>query len=240
MNAAIRTGFTLVELLVTISILAVLAALLLSAVNVVRDSARGIKCLSNLRQLGMVTAMFEQDNDGRYPGGAQTASGSVSWHTILATEVLTGQGVSVGLFGGIRGMSCPSFTQSSGSWLRPYSMNRYLIAGPPTGQEVTPPTGRDQSYVAYHLGMLSLRVVLPSQKVLLQDTENSNGAVGDTWPSSVWTVYRSSIGQGFMANGGQFAFRHHGSMPSLYVDLHGDMHLPVSGLNDPARYNPDL
>ena len=57
-------GFTLVELLVVIGIIAVLIALLLPALAGARNAARSLVCLSNLRQLGVVTQSYINDNKG--------------------------------------------------------------------------------------------------------------------------------------------------------------------------------
>ena len=60
------SAFTLIELLVVIAIIAILAALLLPALDSARDSARSMKSISNLRQIGQ--AMFLHENDrGRLP-----------------------------------------------------------------------------------------------------------------------------------------------------------------------------
>lgn len=59
-----RAGFTLIELLLVIAILAVLAALLLPGLSRGRASAQRAQCVGNLRQLGLATHMYWDDNNG--------------------------------------------------------------------------------------------------------------------------------------------------------------------------------
>ena len=71
-----QTGFTLVELLVVIGIIALLIALLLPALGRARESANQVVCLSNLRQLGMSFVMYANQNQGRFPGASPQTSGT--------------------------------------------------------------------------------------------------------------------------------------------------------------------
>ena len=60
-------GFTLVELLVVIGIIALLVSLLLPSLNKARESAKRVKCLSNLRQTGIAMSIYANQNKGRLP-----------------------------------------------------------------------------------------------------------------------------------------------------------------------------
>ena len=60
-------GFTLVELLVVIGILALVAALLMPVMARARASAGDVQCKSNLRQIGMAVRLYLQDNRMRFP-----------------------------------------------------------------------------------------------------------------------------------------------------------------------------
>jgi prepilin-type N-terminal cleavage/methylation domain-containing protein/prepilin-type processing-associated H-X9-DG protein len=62
-----RHGFTVIEVLVVIGIIAVLMAILLPAMERVRHQAYIDKCASNLRQIGMAIQTYAQDNHGNYP-----------------------------------------------------------------------------------------------------------------------------------------------------------------------------
>lgn len=80
------SAFTLVELLVVMAIMGVLSALLLPALSRSKATAQRIKCVANLRQLGLAAQMYWDDNSGRafrYRGAA-TNGGDVYWFGWLA------------------------------------------------------------------------------------------------------------------------------------------------------------
>ena len=67
MNKEKKQFFTLIELLVVIAIIAILAAMLLPALAKARAKARDISCTNNLKQIGLSTQLYCDDNDELFP-----------------------------------------------------------------------------------------------------------------------------------------------------------------------------
>jgi len=62
-----RSGFTLTELLVTLAILTIVAAILIPTVGTIRERASLSEDMSNLRQIGVLAGLYTADNEGFYP-----------------------------------------------------------------------------------------------------------------------------------------------------------------------------
>src|SRR3978361_1893742 len=108
-----RFGFTLIELLVVIAIIAILSAILFPVFAKVREKARQTSCASNMKQMGLATAQYNQDYDEHMPINGAANADNYSGLPIGWAGMLYPYTKSVGVF------KCPDDAQG----LVSYCMN---------------------------------------------------------------------------------------------------------------------
>lgn len=81
-NREINRNFTLIELLIVIAIIAILAGMLLPALNIARNKAKAIKCTANLRQLGSGIMQYQNDYDDFFMASNFSANNNYSMYAL--------------------------------------------------------------------------------------------------------------------------------------------------------------
>lgn len=84
-------GFTLVELLVSIAIIAIMGAILIPVVGHIRNKVDNATCINNMRQLGLAVTMFAQENNGQLPLSIQPDQSDpesmISWQILMMRQL---------------------------------------------------------------------------------------------------------------------------------------------------------
>jgi len=104
-----NAGFSVIELLIAITIISVLMAFVFPVLQHARERGRQIQCLNNMRQIGVALRLYQNDHKGKYPQGAVDATHN--WQNALADPALGGFYMPAGMLG-TDGSGKPKFKTS--------------------------------------------------------------------------------------------------------------------------------
>ena len=184
-----KSRFTLIELLVVIAIIAILAAMLLPALNQARAKARAISCVNNMKQCGLGLRMYADDNDGRIPMQAKVGNRAPMWGWLLLGWVYTSADgnkedldVTSYLGGSDAMIHCPEMSKDSPKTdIRNYGMGHLIWGAWDDDMEKTIGSKNSVFYQTdhgssqYSKGINSNALKSPAEVLILADTGNQNG-----------------------------------------------------------------
>lgn len=207
-----RCGFTLIELLVVISIIALLVALLLPALGAARKTARGLRCLTNLKQFGLANEIYANDFDGHYVPTRNPETG-LKWHRIeYFREQVDSEAIKMSSFEWKADLLCPDATtgyanETANGNFRIWFFYGYNIDFNTPDNVATNRIRRE--------GISQVAILKPSEKVMFTDALDEFIAMAG---SSTYVDENTTAG-GFA--GYMTAYRHTGAANAVFFDGHG-------------------
>jgi len=185
-----RAGFTLVELLVVVAVLATLIGLLLPALGAARESGRSMACLSNLRQAASACLIYAQENDGVGPALGVPWASLPNW-ALVVQRVAGREGATADQLTRDSVLVCPTHqTLTAQDLTRAYAINATGHAGLPAesagrGGLPDPTSFDDPDRPAHHRFSLVER---PSDTPMLVDSLPAPAGPGLPPPSRTFSV----------------------------------------------------
>lgn len=235
-------GFTLLELLAAVGIIALLAALLLAGMNSVRAGSEQAKCAGNLRALGAAIHTYAADNGGRLPPGSRASVGNFGRLLSEYTQPMKSPTMSADIFycpGNVRRNSPPAGGYPTGpggtgykgwsGYFFNYLLNASLfrITNSDPSNAAFTPDGEAQVRLA--------SISVPSKTVALMDMRTRAPGVGGPPTSGL------ARGTYFDPDNANYSLGavHNGKGNILFIDGHvkvfsDDKPLPVISLPDRA------
>lgn len=212
------SSFTLIELLVVIAIIAILASMLLPALQKARDRAMGTACSNNMKQVGTASVMYVEDNRNYLPIACKTANNPMNWTLTcapyLGISLSTLNPSNVRNFVSPKQYHCP--LDARGSHIKP-SNSKYYPPSYNWNQEAGYCHEDDGFKATWNRFCNMNRVLYPSKFIIAchYDTEANNTERFFNWGNLEITVST----MGLTAHGTGLYVHSDGHVSNMYIPL---------------------